>query len=337
MIAAPEERVILGAERLEQLRQRAGPSELDEQILRAVEQAPDVKILVFRSGLPGEEAFWRFDPSLGAEDLLELAYLMLKSQLELCRDLVELGVVAMVHAELRAYEREALAEAVDRLLEENDSAHPYARLDRRILVDLYTFLTVPAQRVLTRVLPTAMSSLELRRLRTSTLSSTDLSRAAVLATNEPKEEPLPPTAPFSSATSGTVHLSLWTDIASPDDVAALHRELEQTAIRAGCVDVVLVVEDGVGVSPRDSRARAHEMLVQLGAQVRSVNIVLRGDGLWVVGTRAMFWGMAVVLRPRFAWAVVGDFAAADERLRRHGTVVSVAELARRARPEALAA
>lgn len=121
LIVTPARPIVLGRERLRQLRRPQNLGEVDNAIVCALASADDVSVLVFRSADDDGRCLWRFASDLTSSELHELACGMLRSQVKAFRRMVEAGVNAMVHVELGEVERDALAFAVADLLAELDS------------------------------------------------------------------------------------------------------------------------------------------------------------------------------------------------------------------------
>lgn len=112
-----------------------------------------------------------------------------------------------------------------------------------------------------------------------------------------------------------IHISLWFEPAEVADVDRLAVEMDETIARHGRVAVLLVVDQGVPLSPDASRRRALQVLRDRAEDICGVGIVIGSAGFLGSSVRAMFVGLGLLLRPRFPWSLFGDVESAADWVR----------------------
>ena len=131
---------------------------------------------------------------------------------------------------------------------------------------------------------------------------------------------------FKSISVADVHVSYWYAPAPVADVDRLHRELRQLTWEHRPVSVLLIVREGVPLSPEPSRRRAAQILRELGDELGSVAIAIEGQGFGLAAVRAMFTGIALLLRPTFPWTIARDVDSALQWLETRDTAASSEDL-----------
>ncbi len=121
----------------------------------------------------------------------------------------------------------------------------------------------------------------------------------------PTVEPSP-----RSTIAGNVHMSVWTRAATVEDIARVDAELATMSPVDGKVVMLLVVPQGVPLSPMSAQRRARQMLVAHRDKIGAVAIVLRGTGMWAAAVRAMFQGIAMLQADVPPWRVFLDAESA---------------------------
>jgi hypothetical protein len=102
------------------------------------------------------------------------------------------------------------------------------------------------------------------------------------------------------------HVSVWAAPAAVEDVARIEREIDAILDVCPRVGLLLVIEDGVSVSPEPSRRRAIEMLRRRAAHVAGVAICVGSEGFLGSAVRSMFVGLGLLLRPRYPWRLFAE-------------------------------
>jgi hypothetical protein len=129
LVARPTSGVRIDAHRLERMRTGDFVSRLDMEIMHAVGSRPDgLAIVVFDAGNPGPDGGWGFDAQLEDEQRMDLGLYLLRSQVDLYRELVRLGATGLVGVgfgsfELAAFQR-GTVRIVSELSDELESATP---------------------------------------------------------------------------------------------------------------------------------------------------------------------------------------------------------------------
>lgn len=106
---------------------------------------------------------------------------------------------------------------------------------------------------------------------------------------------------FKSRTYGALHVSVWTHGAEPADVGDLERELQAVVSSQGHVAVLMVVEATSPLATVGAQSKAVAMVQALGGALRTVCIVIEGEGVQAAAVRSVFVALATILRPRFRW------------------------------------
>jgi len=172
LLATPVERVVVGRDRLEQLRREHPGGDIDREILEhARRRAGQDQIIVFQGRAPDGEGSWRLDPDLEEQERLELGYHLVADELPTYRRLLAAGVYALVHVDwgrrgVRAYRwgtRRLLSELEAGSVPEVEFHEPETavnRADRWILSHLTMFYEEGLDQVIERVLARQVPLLE---------------------------------------------------------------------------------------------------------------------------------------------------------------------------------
>jgi hypothetical protein len=110
-------------------------------------------------------------------------------------------------------------------------------------------------------------------------------------------------------------MSLWTHGAEPADVGALEKELQAVVSSQDHVAVLMIVEATSPIATVGAQSKAVAMVQALGAALRTVCIVIEGEGVQAAAVRSVFVALATMLRPRFRWKTF-----ATRHVRRRPTV-----------------
>lgn len=166
LIVTPDREMVVGRDRLDDLRRVDDPGALDETILDAARRHPNANYLIFRGRGEDGGVRYRFDDALSDDEARELAGRMVRSQLKTYRRLVAAGMHLLLHAELgfrevelfRSETRVALAEI------ERASGLPDAvqALDAWILQHLTYFFAISYAKLIEETLPSLLPLLERR-------------------------------------------------------------------------------------------------------------------------------------------------------------------------------
>ncbi len=151
LVVSPTQGIVLDRARLEELRGTTAGSDFDREIVANVRahQGESCVVVISARGKTQDE-FWRFDPSLSAEEAAELGYLLVEDELPTYRRLVAAGVFSMVHVNWGVRETLAYQQGTKRLLKElraaamaqSETTGPSAMVaaaDRFILANLTSF------------------------------------------------------------------------------------------------------------------------------------------------------------------------------------------------------
>ena len=118
-----------------------------------------VDIVLLRSWGGDESRSWGFAPDLRADEVDALGYAIMRDQLAFFRDLLRLGVFALVATDLSAREFDAMLRATTRLSRElggrakSGTATPDDEMDRWILEHLSLWATRPYDEFVLQGLP----------------------------------------------------------------------------------------------------------------------------------------------------------------------------------------
>ena len=115
---------------------------------------------------------------------------------------------------------------------------------------------------------------------------------------------------FCSSQFSSLHISLWRGETDEHDVGRLHEEVRELLNDHDSVSLLLIVDASAPLVGDPARKRAVEMLRELGARITSIAIVTEGTGFWAGAVRSMFVGLAMILRPPFAWRMFSTLGPA---------------------------
>jgi hypothetical protein len=171
LVAWPTEDVVVGRERLGQLRASGQASSIDHEILSRVRAAGDhVNVLIFRGRAPEGRGRYSVDPDLSDEERAELGYLLVFSQTPTYRRFLAAGILAFLHVELFGATLDAFRSGTERMLNELErnviEIDPAVRaVDTWVLKHLSFYFSLGLDSVLERILPDKMPLFESREPR----------------------------------------------------------------------------------------------------------------------------------------------------------------------------
>lgn len=170
VVAAPSTHLVVGLERLQQLRGRIEQGRVDEVIQAELLAHANADVFILRGRNDDGTGSWTIDPGLDDESARELGYLLIRSQLLTYRALVHHGVLGHFHTDWGGRECNVLANGMEQLAGELRRSNPKepppeVELDIWILEHLTFFLFAPLDEVLTTFLPRVLPQLEHRRER----------------------------------------------------------------------------------------------------------------------------------------------------------------------------
>lgn len=173
LVATPTAPLIVGHDKLEQLRSSPDTSAVDHVVIDHIAAQPHgtFAAFVFRGRNPRGQGSWRFDPALSEDERRELGYRLWRSHLVLNRFCAAAGMFHNIWFDWTNAEVRAFSSAADRLAQElrqwpgsfADERDPDAQLTQLDLwiVERHTFfLTMELDVLLTRVLPPRLSETE---------------------------------------------------------------------------------------------------------------------------------------------------------------------------------
>lgn len=161
LVVTPAQKIRVGAKRLgDDLSTVTVPSPLDEQIVRRAASWPrPIDVVLLRSWGGNEDHSWGFDPSLGDAETDALGYRIMQGQLAFYRQVMALGIFALVATDLTAREFDALVRATVRLGRElgarakQGDGDPALATDRWILDHFSLWTTRPFDEFVHQGLP----------------------------------------------------------------------------------------------------------------------------------------------------------------------------------------
>jgi hypothetical protein len=107
LVVTPATKIRVGRSRLEPASAKA--SDVDSQIVRRLRDWPrSIDVVLLRSWAGDESRSWGFEPDLRPEEVDALGYAIMRDQLAFYRDVIRLGVFAMVATDLSAREFDAI-------------------------------------------------------------------------------------------------------------------------------------------------------------------------------------------------------------------------------------
>lgn len=117
LVVTPAAKIRVGRSRLEA--PVAKPSDVDSEIVRRLRDWPrSVDVVLLRSWAGDESRSWGFEPDLRPDEVDALGYAIMRDQLAFYRDVIRLGVFALVATDLSAREFDAMMRATTRLTRE---------------------------------------------------------------------------------------------------------------------------------------------------------------------------------------------------------------------------
>ena len=170
LVVTPTARIRVGRSRLTAPAAGGKVSGVDAEVVRRLGEWPKpVDVVLLRS--------WGFDPDLRADEVDVLAYAIMRDQLAFFRDVIGLGVFALVATDLSAREFDAMLRATTRLSRElsgrakSGSATPDDEVDRWILEHLSLWTTRPYDEFVLQGLPELFALVDRHRGRLADLSA----------------------------------------------------------------------------------------------------------------------------------------------------------------------
>lgn len=178
LVVTPTARIRVGRSRLTAPAAGGKVSGVDAEVVRRLGEWPKpVDVVLLRSWGGDESRSWGFDPDLRADEVDVLAYAIMRDQLAFFRDVIGLGVFALVATDLSAREFDAMLRATTRLSRElsgrakSGSATPDDEVDRWILEHLSLWTTRPYDEFVLQGLPELFALVDRHRGRLADLSA----------------------------------------------------------------------------------------------------------------------------------------------------------------------
>lgn len=168
MVIIPKQPMILGRDRIKQLRGPSSLSRVDRWLLeQASRRRGRNRVILFRACNREGERVWQFDPGLSDAELEEAGYLLTCALLPFHRRLLHSGVVLMVHTDWGLRECYAMRHGVRRLGEELKSSTAHAesevrQVDSWLLGNMLLHVALSFNHVAQKLLPLHLSMLERR-------------------------------------------------------------------------------------------------------------------------------------------------------------------------------
>lgn len=160
LVVTPAERIRVGAARLVDGTTTGAPSAIDDAIVRRIADWPrPADVVLLRSWGGDEERSWGFDPSLDDAQTDALGYRLMLGQLAFYRQVLRLGVFALVATDLDARAFDALLRGSMRLGRElgarakRGDTDPSLVADRWILEHVSLWTTRPFDEFVLQGLP----------------------------------------------------------------------------------------------------------------------------------------------------------------------------------------
>ncbi len=198
LVTSPTEDIVLGRERLDQLRTVVGPSAIDQEIVaQAKVSPPGTRISILAANDDETQREWRFCPSLQPGDVAELCDLLIRSQLWVYRRLLAIGFCMHVRVDLHSREQVGLRNARDRLLRDPAGAkraattadESYPELDLWIVRNFLYYFALPLDKVMGPFLSENVGTID-RRMERARRQRQHL--PAELVREISRDQPLPP-------------------------------------------------------------------------------------------------------------------------------------------------
>jgi hypothetical protein len=177
LVVTPTQKIRVGRDRLTP--QPAGKaSDVDSEIVARLRTwANPVDVLLLRSWGGDEAHSWGFDSSLADAEVDALGYAIMRDQLAFFRDVIRLGVYAVVATDLNVVEFDAMRRATSRLSRElglrakSGTATADDEVDRWILEHLSLWTTRPFDEFVLQGLPELFALVDRHRGRLADLSA----------------------------------------------------------------------------------------------------------------------------------------------------------------------
>jgi hypothetical protein len=178
LVVTPAERIRVGQARLVVDEAHANePSAVDDEIVKQVASWPrPIDVVLLRSWGGDESRSWGFDPTLGDDETDALGYRLMQGQLAFYRQVISLGVFALVATDLNGREFDALVRATIRLGRElgtrakQGDGDPTLATDRWILDHFSLWTTRPFDEFVHQGLPEVFSLVDRYRDKLETLT-----------------------------------------------------------------------------------------------------------------------------------------------------------------------
>jgi len=180
LVVTPAEKIRVGWARLGMADAEAGvPSLIDGEIVRRVASWPrPIDVVLLRSWGGDESRSWGFDPALGDAETDALGYRLMQGQLAFYRQVIALGIFALVATDLSAREFDALVRATVRLGRElgarakQGDGDPTLATDRWILQHFSLWTTRPFDEFVHQGLPEVFNLVDRYRDKLTTIAAT---------------------------------------------------------------------------------------------------------------------------------------------------------------------
>jgi len=178
LVVTPSAKIRVGRSRLQADTTPGKASMLDGEIvarLASASSAPEVVLL--RSWGGDVDRSWGFDADLTAAEVDAVGYAIMRDQLAFFRDMIPLGVFALVSTDLSAVEFDAMCRATTRLTRElgsrarSGTADADDDIDRWILEHLSLWTTRPFDEFVLQALPAMYILIDRHRGRLADLSA----------------------------------------------------------------------------------------------------------------------------------------------------------------------
>lgn len=178
LVVTPTARIRVGRSRLTAPVAGGKVSGVDAEVVHRLGEWPKpVDVVLLRSWGGDESRSWGFDPDLRPDEVDALAYAIMRDQLAFFRDVIGLGVFALVATDLSAREFDAMLRATTRLSRElggrakSGSATSDDEVDRWILEHLSLWTTRPYDEFVLQGLPELFALVDRHRGRLADLSA----------------------------------------------------------------------------------------------------------------------------------------------------------------------
>jgi hypothetical protein len=178
LVVTPTARIRVGRGRLAHPTDVGKVSSVDAAIVRRIGEWPHkVDIVLLRSWGGDESRSWGFEPDLTPDEVDALGYSIMRDQLAFFRDIIPMGVFALVATDLTAREFDAMLRATTKISRElggrakSGTATPDDEVDRWIVEHLSLWTTRPYDEFVLQGLPELFLLTDRHRGRLADLSA----------------------------------------------------------------------------------------------------------------------------------------------------------------------